>query len=407
VIWSILGSQQKKFPLILGRTQSKAQNHLQAIKHVLEQNDNLRRDLGPFKEESNQWGATALILPEYGARIAIGSVEQSIRGIRHNEHRPDVIICDDLEDPDSVRTQENRDKLFDWLTGDVLPAGDRGTRMVFIGTPLHEDSLLMRLEKIFEVGNPKNVFRRFPILNEEGACAWPGKFATEQDIEDEKAKCFNILAWQREYLLKIVQSEDQIIKREWIKYYSELPSGPNARFRAMATAIDPARSQKKSADYTAMVSGKVFGATKERKYYIMPNPVNERLTMEQVITRASGISRALGNGVPSRVYVEDVGFQGMFVDLLKAEGIPARPYPIRGQTKEGRLQAVAALIELGIILFPETGCEKLIEQLVGFGTRGEHDDLVDAFTILIFQLQENTKNYPQIISVDSRYLFGH
>jgi predicted phage terminase large subunit-like protein len=404
VIWSILGEQQKKFPLILGRTQAKAQNHLLAIKRELEHNETLRRDLGPFREENNQWGAVALILPEYGAKIAIGSVEGSIRGIRHYQHRPDVIICDDLEDQESVRTQESRDKLFDWLTGDVLPAGDKGTRMLFIGTPLHEDSLLKRLEKIFERGNPKNVFRRYPIQDENGVSAWPGKFSTEQDIEDERAKCFNILAWQREYLLKIVQSEDQLVKREWIKYYTELPTTGHRR---TATAIDPARSQKKTADFTAMVSGKIYGLRGDRKIYILPNPVNARLNTEQIIQRAHGISTALGvNGFPTRVYVEDAGQQSYLIDFLKNRGVPAIPYPIRGQTKEGRLQQVAAMIELEKVVFPEKGAEQLIEQIIGFGTRGEHDDLVDAFTILVFQLLESTKNYPQVLYIESKYIFG-
>src|SRR5665213_1112159 len=49
VIWSILGEQQKKFPIILGNTQAKAQTHLLAIKHEFEQNELLRADLGPFK----------------------------------------------------------------------------------------------------------------------------------------------------------------------------------------------------------------------------------------------------------------------------------------------------------------------------------------------------------------------
>ena len=125
-------------------------------------------------------------MPLYDAKISIGSTEQSIRGIRHYQHRPDVIICDDIEDMDSVRTQESRDKLFDWLTSDVLPAGDRDTRMIFVGTPLHEDSLLKRLEKIFEKGSARNVFRQYPILDETGIPLWPGKFATAEDMQAEK-----------------------------------------------------------------------------------------------------------------------------------------------------------------------------------------------------------------------------
>ncbi len=396
VIWSILGEQQKKYPIILGQTQLKAQAHLQAIKRELEHNEALRADLGPFREENNQWGALSLILPQYGAKISTGSVEQSIRGMRHYQHRPDLIICDDIEDPDSVRTQENRDKLFDWLTGDVLPAGDKDTRMMFIGTPLHEDSLLRRLEKLFTNGDAKSAFRRYPIVDENGLALWQGKFPTQIDVDAEKAKCLNIVAWQREYMLKIVQSDTQIVKREWIKYYKELPSGPNTKFRYAATAIDPARSQKATADCTAMVSGKIYGTKADRKIYIMPNPINARLTTEQTIQSAVNISLALGNGVPTKVYVEEVGLQGYLTDFLKARHIPAIPYPIRGQTKEGRLQAVAALIELGTIVFPEKGAEQLIEQILGFGTE-KHDDLVDAFTILILQLLESTKNYPQIL----------
>jgi predicted phage terminase large subunit-like protein len=392
VIWSILGEQQKKYVIILGRTQLKAQINLQAIKRELESNALLRQDLGPFREEDNQWAALSLILPQYGAKISTGSIEQSIRGMRHYQHRPDLFICDDLEDMDSVRTQESRDKLFEWLTGDVLPAGNLNTRMVFIGTPLHEDSLLRRLEKLFENDNVRNVFRRYPILDENGICIWPGKFCSKADIEAEKARCLNIVSWQREYMLKIVQSENQIVKREWITYYDELPASGR---RDIATAIDPARSLKQTADSTAMVSGEVHGTGNDRRLYILPNIVNAKLTTEQLIGRAKAISFALGNGFGTKVYVEDVMFQAVLADLLRLQGIPAKGYPIRGQTKEGRLQAVAALIELGIILFPRTGAEELIEQIIGFGSE-KHDDLVDAFTIVVLQLLENTKRRPSV-----------
>ncbi|MBU6214491.1 hypothetical protein KGM48_01455 [Patescibacteria group bacterium] len=395
VIWSILGDQHKKFPIILGSTQAKAQTHLLAIKHEFEQNDLLRADLGPFKEENNQWGATALILPQYGAKISIGSTEQSIRGIRHYEHRPDVIICDDLEDMDSVRTQESRDKLFEWVTGDVIPAGDRDTRFILIGTPLHEDSVLKRLEKLFESGS-RCVVRRYPILNAEGKPLWPGKFRTEADIQAEKDKCLNELAWLREYMLRIVQSEAQIVKREHIQYYKELPLNGHRRVILM---IDPAHSTKTTADYTAMVAAHIYGSGKDRKIYIAPNPVNAHLTTEQFIEKARWVYKSLGaSGYTRRVYVEDVGVQGVFTDLLNREGIFAKPYPTRGQTKAGRLEAVAPWIELGKVLFPEKGCEQLIQQVLGFGIE-RHDDLVDALTMACLQLMEDTKATPFIMTI--------
>jgi predicted phage terminase large subunit-like protein len=389
VIWSIVGIKQKKFPIILGRTQLNTQPNLNAIKKELEENDLFRKDFGPFKEEVDTNGTTqSIILPQYNAQISTRSIGQNIRGIKHLQYRPDLIIADDIEDSDSIKSQKNRDELFDWLTGDVIPAGDRDTQLIFIGTPLHNDSILMRLKALFQNGDPKNIYREFPIVDENNIPLWLGKFKTQEDIDNERKKCFSEIMWQREYLLKILDSEDQIIKREHIHYYEELLTG-HCRFSA--TAIDPARSLKSTADYTAIVSGKMFEYEKNRKLYIMPNPINERLTTDQQIQKVKNISKGLNNNESySRVYVEDVGFQGVITDLLKSEGIPAKPFPVRGWSKEDRLMSVSSLIELGRVVFPKKGAEKLLEQIIGFG-KESHDDLVDACTMLIFQAFEDSK----------------
>jgi len=297
---------------------------------------------------------------------------------------------------ESVKTQENRDKLFEWLTSDVLPAGDKDTRLVFIGTPLHEDSLLRRLEKQFEVGNPRNVFRRYPILDENGKPLWPGKFPNEADIQAEREKCLNERAWLREYMLKIVSPDDQRVQREWIQYYKDFPTGPDARFRQITLGIDPARSQSATADYTAMVGARVYGAGTERTIYILPNPVNAKLTTEQILNKVEMLTLAYGAGGKTlRVYVEDVNFQGILAELLVGKGIRAKLFPLKGRSKDDRLEAIVRLIEVGKILFPEKGAEKLIEQILGFGSE-KHDDLVDAFTMTVLQSLEDTKRYPQI-----------
>jgi len=393
VIWSIVGVKQKKFILILGHTQLSTQIHLIDIKKELEENDDFRRDFGPFKEEIDQDGTQSIILPQYGANISTRSIGQNIRGIRHFQYRPDLIIADDIEDSDSVRTQENRDKMFDWLTGDVIPAGDRNTQLVFIGTPLHNDSTLMRIEKFFQNNDPRNVFRKFPIIDENNIPLWPGKFKTQKDIDDQKSKCFNELVWQREYLLRIVDNEYQIIKREDIHYYTELPTDIKPRFSAVS--IDPARSQKATADYTAMVSGRLYGSGKDRRLYILPNIVNDRLTTDQIIGKAKSISHSLNIGSYARVYVEDVNFQGIFTELLKNEGIPAKPFPVRGWSKEDRLTAVSSLIQLGRVVFASKGNEKLVEQILNFG-KDNHDDMVDATTMLILQMFEDSKITPGV-----------
>ena len=60
-IWSILGEQQKKFVLILCQTKSQAKQHMMNLRRELEGNQLLKSDLGPFQEESDEWGSTSLV----------------------------------------------------------------------------------------------------------------------------------------------------------------------------------------------------------------------------------------------------------------------------------------------------------------------------------------------------------
>ena len=173
-LWAILGKQQKKFVLILSQTQAQAKQHMMNMRRELEGNALLKNDLGPFKEESTEWGSTSLVFSDSDARITAVSTEQSVRGLRHNQHRPDLIIGDDLEDIASTKTREGRNKTYEWLTGEVIPAGDRNTRLVVVGNLLHEDSLIMRLREDIEGGRINGAFKSFPLLQGQ-TMLWPGK----------------------------------------------------------------------------------------------------------------------------------------------------------------------------------------------------------------------------------------
>jgi len=396
-IWSILGVHQIKHILILSGTQQKAQQMLDNIKRELETNKMLHDDLGPFKEEKTGWNTVSLYISKYDARIACGSVGQSIRSTRFKEYRPQLIILDDIEDLESVKTKESRDKIEDWLTGEVIPSGEQATRMFLVGNLLHNDSVMKRLQKRIEEGGMAAKFLRVPILDEEGKPTWPGKYPNQAAIEAEKLKGLSEIAWRREYMLEIIPDEDQIIHEDMIKRYKELPPFESyVEYRFANTGVDLAISQKETADYTAAVSVQIFGYGKERKIYVLPNPLNERLTSLKAVERVSAISHGLGNGMPTRVLVEDVGYQKAFIELLKEKDIPAEGVTVSGHDKRSRLMTTAPLIQSGAILFPYHGCEKLITQLVGFGVE-KHDDLVDALTLIILKIIGEDNNYGRLL----------
>lgn len=387
-IWSILGMQQRKFVLIIAKTESQARQYLANIKLELEHNRLLRLDLGPFEEPNDEWRAVSIVLPKYGARVTVASIDNSIRGIKHGAHRPDLIIADDLEDLDIVKTQESRDKMFNWLMGDIIPLGDKDTRLIVIGTKLHNDSIIMRLKKAILEGRMDGVARAYPFLDENNQPLWKDKYRTDAEVETLRKSVPSLQAWQREYMLQIIADDDQVIRPEWIRYYDSLPTD-DCRFTA--TGIDPAISEKDNADYTAMVSGKIYGRKKALKIYVLPNPVNERMDFPKTIEKIKSLSKTLGN---AHVWIENVGYQKSIIDHLKSENFPAKEYKTQGSDKRARLSLISHHIQSGTVLFPRYGAEKLIEQLVGFGTE-KHDDLSDAFCILVWSVMDQESNIPK------------
>ncbi|MSU45314.1 MAG: hypothetical protein EXS47_01660 [Candidatus Zambryskibacteria bacterium] len=378
-VWAILGQQQKMFVLILCQTRSQAKQHMMNLRRELESNQLLKNDLGPFQEENDEWGSSSLVFSKLGSRITAASTEQSIRGLRHNQHRPDLIIVDDVEDMASTKTHEGRQKIYNWLTGEVIPAGDRNTRLIVVGNLLHQDSLLMHLKRDMDENQLKAVFKSYPLINESGVIAWPGKYTSAEDIAKEKSRCGNEFAWQREYLLHIVPDEEQVIHPEWIQPYDELPNKNS--YCGLIVGVDLAISQKDSADYTAMISAVISGSGETLCVYILPNIVNRRITFPQTMDQIRSLKKVNETIYSSVVFhVEDVGYQKAVIDQLILENIPVVGIKVSSD-KRSRLMTVSAMIQSGKIKFPRFGVEELIRQIVGFGVE-RHDDLVDAFSII-------------------------
>ena len=380
-IWSIINGRTK-YILIISENQQKAQTLLKHIKDELTDNEMLKRDLGPFKEERVGWNSVSLTINNYGAKITAASTEQSVRGLRHRNHRPDLIIMDDCESQDSVRTQESRDRLSQWLGGDVIPAGHIHTKLVVIGSILHPDSLIPRLQRSIDDGSIDGIYRMYPIVDESGRSLWPGKFPDTATIGKEKARGVSEREWQIEYMLRPIVSEDQIIMAEHICYYDIKIDSSYDTY----TGVDLAISQSSTADFTAMVSG-VVDREEDWKLYILPHPVHEQLKGPEILERIVAESLRLGNGVPTPVFIENVAFQQAMIDFVKQRGIPAEGVSPGGNDKRARLISISELIKSGRILFPRKGAEKLINQILFFGYE-KHDDLMDALIFLVMKVSE-------------------
>ena len=389
VLWAVFGVQQKKYVLIVGQTEEKARRNLANIRRQLEANHLLRGDLGPIDEEKDQWGAKAFIIRKLNAKIAAASVGQSVRGLLHDEYRPDLVVCDDLESLESVQTQESRDKLSEWFQGELLPIGDRRTRFVVIGNLLHEDSLMRRLQQDIENGERDGEFREYAFFEEDGVTPlWPGKYPTPESVEEEKRLIKDPIAWAREYLLKILPRDEQLVRPAWIQRYDMLPA-EKPRFTLIG--IDPAISTESSADYTAMVAVHVYGSRENMKIYVSPHIVNKRLTFAETVREAEALSHTVGMGSKAPMVIEKVAYQQALIEHIKSRGNSVQGISPGGSDKYARLASVTHYLETGKVFFPKgTVADILVNQLVGFGIE-KHDDLVDAFVWALHEVMHKNR----------------
>lgn len=386
VLWSILGTPQKKFILIVSQTQDQAKQHFANLKRELETNKLLRQDLGPFEQDLG-WNTGALIIPRYNAKIMAVSTDQSIRGLRYGEHRPDLLILDDIEDINSVKTRESRDKTYNWFNSEIIPIGSENTKIIIVGNLLHKDSLIKRLQNEIEEKQRTGMYRQYPIVDDDKNIFWPGKYPTINDIEKEKQKVGNKLAWYREYLLRIIDDREPVIEKDWIHYYQEIPAVLRSQSHSFAGGVDLAVSEKDHADYTAIVTCKIIGEGKDRKIYILPNPINVRMKLPVTLENINIIVNSFENST-YKFYIEEVSIQQGLTQLLEENDIEAAGVSIGKNDKRTRLSLVSEYIRSGRIIFPDKGAGELINQIINFGIE-KHDDIVDAFTTMIIGIIKN------------------
>lgn len=379
-IFSVVGKHQKKHIVLVGQTQSKSEQSLLNIRQVWESSELLMRDFGPIRHETDPWNQTSLVFGHYGAKITAISVERSPRGIIHGRYRPDLIICDDIEDVASAKTMEARDKLWQYINAELIPAGDINTNFIFIGNLVHEDSSMMRLKTWIEKDKIRGICKTYPLLDESQNISWLDKFPNLTAIDELKRNSPSEIDFLREYLLKIIPDGDRVIFPQDINRYKEEDLIPRADFKFYLVLIDPAVSLKHTADNTAIITARVYENNGKINIYITPNPTNNKLSWPEIIKEVERIVSTFDNS-NYKVLIEGGSSQGGLVQMLQDEGFNAEEVLPHGNDKKTRLSMLRVLLQNKTILFPEVGTETLESQMIFFGTE-KHDDLADALTLI-------------------------
>ena len=164
-----------------------------------------------------------------GAFVVPRGAGQQVRGLQiyidGEVLRPQIIIIDDLENSETVQSEEQRAKLKEWFFGDVLKIEDqysKPAKIIYIDTLKHEASLAAEL-----MNDPTWHKVRLSVCDDEFNTYAPEFMSTakikalyqvhfERGLED---------VFYREYMNKPISTKTRAFKPQNFRYFYERPHG--------------------------------------------------------------------------------------------------------------------------------------------------------------------------------------
>ena len=413
-LWCICYSYRNNI-LIVSDTADQAAQFITDIKIELEDNEALIEDFGNLVGDI--WSSSRIVTKN-GVHCVGKGAGQKLRGIKYNSVRPDLIVIDDLENDESVETEGQRAKLFNWFMKALLKCGYTDTIFIYIGTILSYESLLYKVlhDKKFAMWDRKIYravykFSDSPLWDEwEKIITGVEAGATEEEEERIAQDAYNFYAQHKAEMLAGVvslwpekepdyyynlmvervmdeesfNSEEQNdpiteslreFKTEWVQanLYTVLPE-----ITDVYIGIDAAMTVKMRSDDSAIV---VVGRGIDRKLYVM-DVYSEKVTVDELIDQLLIYGAAYYEKI-RRIAIEDVVFQILLKDLMEIKAIESGMYlPFEGvtvrQRKELKLRSLVIPVRNGYFKFREDQ-KKLLNEMKRF-PRGA-DNAMDALWI--------------------------
>lgn len=136
------------YVILVGSTEDGAAEQLGNITEELTENEDLIREFGvkKFLRTANT-DVICEMQDGWRFRIIAKGAEQRIRGRLWKGKRPNLLVCDDMEDDEQVENADRRAKFRRWFFRAAKQALSKSGKIRVHGTILHEDSLLSRLRK--------------------------------------------------------------------------------------------------------------------------------------------------------------------------------------------------------------------------------------------------------------------
>jgi predicted phage terminase large subunit-like protein len=377
-----------------------AMKFLAEMKHEFESNEKVRDTYNKGKSWiGRKWTERELVLADAregdngiaGKEVSVFSVG---RGSQISSRHVDLLIVDDIESAESVRSELVRETTRQWWAREVAPVLSPGGKMIVVGTRKHFDDLYSHLIygglgsdarwTIIDVA--KSVYR--PNGEPIWPAMWDGPALVRRKAELDQT---DLLAWSQEYLNEPRPSETQMFYPDrWPKIkVRDIPWG-----MSIIQYWDLAISEKQTADYTV---GWCIGVDEHNGIY----PLEHRRghwdfnrTLSEIADMGNKWSGPNASGTLAAIGIEQVAYQAAAVqEAARRTMLPIVPVTYKAKDKTDKVQR-ARLLEARAaanrVYHPvetdEDGFERdpswwsaFVAEAIFFPA-GAHDDQVDALS---------------------------
>lgn len=403
--------EYKHYPIIISDSSDQAEGFLDNIRVEFEENEALREDFGDLT--GKVWRSNVIITSTNIKVEAIGSGKK-IRGRKHRNWRPDLLVLDDIENDENVRTPEQRAKLESWFLKAVSKAGDDYTDIIYIGTLLHYDSLLAKTLKnpgyraikyraVISFSRADDLWKQWEDLytdladddHEENAKAFFEAHREEmlegtEVLWEEKLSYYDLMvmkvtegeaAFNSEEQNEPINPDDCIFNPEWFDYYNEAEMDFRSKDFLFFGFVDPSLGKSKHSDFSAIIT---LAKHKASGYmYVLDADIERRhpdKIINDVLEKEKMLRREYGHGY-KKFGAETVQFQWFLKEeLAKASARAGLYLPIeevpQTSDKTMRVQTLQPDVKNRYIKFNRRH-KLLMEQMEHF-PMGAHDDGPDA-----------------------------
>ncbi len=299
-----------------------------------------------------------------------------VRGLNLKHHRPDIIICDDVQTRKNDESPTERLTLLKELAGTIFKAiSPRGNRLIiYIGNMYSEDCILNKFKN-----NRNWISMVTGAILSTGLPLWPELFSLSELMEsyehDEQLGLASI--WFAE-----VMNDPQAIGQSLLP--NPLPSCPVSTLidpDGVFITIDPAGFRSNSDDNVIAVHYKQGNVG-----YIAET---SRGIMDPQVLIKKALSMALEHGA-SLIGVEDTGYQqtlgfwiSHFIRENKITGIHVVPLQPHGRSKESRIRLfIQDLYAQSYFIMNEEARRDFTwqAQLYKIGKKDNKDDFLDCLS---------------------------